>query len=95
MVQVAGWPAGANVMSFIMIVREFTAVTLAEAKSYLDRVQAGETVDLRPEQPGQSAALAQKLLRFGVVSRAVVQDAEPSVAPDRPRSSAFPESLSP
>ena len=74
MVRVTGWRDGTNVMSFITIVREYTAVTLAEAKSLLDRLRAGESLELQPYQPGQSSALAEKLLQFGVVGRADVLD---------------------
>lgn len=67
-------------MFFITIVREFTAVSLAEAKGYLDQLRAGEELVLVPYQRGQSAAFAEKLLRFGVVERAEVADAEPGAA---------------
>ena len=76
MVRVSGWPAAANVMSFVMIVREFTGVSLADAKAYLDRLRAGETLDLRAYQPERAAAFAEKLLRFGVVERAEARNAE-------------------
>jgi hypothetical protein len=59
-------------MHFIAIVREFAAESLAEAKDYLDRIRAGESVNLWPREPGQSAAFAEKLLRFRVVERAEV-----------------------
>jgi hypothetical protein len=77
MVRASGWHHGMNAMFFITIVREFTAVSLAEAKSFLDRLQAGDQLDLHPYQSGQSALFAEKLLRFGAVERAEVADAEP------------------
>jgi hypothetical protein len=49
-VRASGWREGMNPMFFIMIVREFTAVSLAEAKSYLDRLRAGETLELQAYQ---------------------------------------------
>jgi hypothetical protein len=87
MVRAAGWPDGANPIFFIAIVREYTAVSLADAKNYLDRLRAGETLDLRPYQPDQSAAFVEKLLQFGVVERAEVADTDSIVTPDRPSAS--------
>ena len=57
-------------MTFIMIVREFTAVNLAEAKDLLDRVRRGESVDLCPYEPGRAAAFAEKLLLNSAIDRA-------------------------
>jgi hypothetical protein len=75
MVRAVGWHDGMDSMAFIMIVREFTAVTLAEAKGLLDRVRRGEAVDLCPYEPGTSAAFAEKLLRYSVVEWAEVVEA--------------------
>jgi hypothetical protein len=82
MVRASGWRDGMNAMFFITIVREFTAVSLVEAKAYLDRLRDGEQLDLHPYQAGQSVAFAEKLLRFSVVERAEVADAEPGAAAD-------------
>jgi hypothetical protein len=75
MVRAGGWHDGMDSMAFITIVREFTAVNLAEAKGFLDRVRRGEAVDLWPYEPDTSAALAEKLLRYSVVEQAEVLDA--------------------
>lgn len=72
MVRVSGWRDGMNMLSFVTIVREFTGVSLAEAKAYFDRLQAGEELELVPGVAGQAAAFAAKLLRYGVVERAEV-----------------------
>ena len=82
MVRASGWRDGMNAMFFITIVREFTGVSLAEAKSFLDRLRAGDQLDLHPYQTGQSAAFAEKLLRFGVVERAEVAEAEGGAVAD-------------
>jgi hypothetical protein len=71
-----------NAMHFI-IVRGYTDVSLAEAKGYLDHVHAVESIEIYPYQHGQSVALAEKILPFGVVKRAEVIHAEPCAAPDR------------
>jgi hypothetical protein len=75
MVRAIGWHDGMNPMTFIMIVREFTAVNLAEAKDLLDRVRRGEAIDLRPYEPGRAEAFAEKLLLFSAIDRAEVIDA--------------------
>jgi hypothetical protein len=61
-------------MHFIMIVREFTAVNLTEAKRLLDALRSGEAVNLCPYEPGTSAAFAEKLLRHSAVERADIVD---------------------
>src|SRR5260221_12394211 len=71
-VRVSGWPEGANPMHFIIIVREFTAVGLAEAKAYFDRLRAGESLVLVPYRPDQASAFAAKLLHFNAVQMAEV-----------------------
>jgi hypothetical protein len=79
MVRVSGWPDGASGASFVIIVREFTGVSMADAKAYLDQVKAGETLELLPDEPVRSAALAEKLLRFRTVARAEYRDNETGV----------------
>jgi ribosomal protein L7/L12 len=71
-VRVAGLPEGANPMHFIMIVREFTGVGLAEAKAYLDCLTAGESLVLVPYESGKASAFVEKLLRFKAVCVAEV-----------------------
>jgi hypothetical protein len=74
MVRASGWHDGMNPMHFIIIVREFTAINLAEAKRLLDAVRSGEAVNLCPYQPGTSAAFAEKLLRYSAAEQAVIVD---------------------
>jgi hypothetical protein len=83
MIRASGWPDGANLMFFITIVREFTGVSLAEAKDFLNRLRGGEEVLLAPYNPDLSAALVAKLLRYGVVRHAAAEPAEPIATPDR------------
>jgi hypothetical protein len=71
-IRVSGLPEGANPMHFIMIVREFTAVGLAEAKAYFDHLKAGEPLVLVPSKSGQASAFATKLLQFKAVQVAEV-----------------------
>lgn len=66
MIRVSGWEEGMNSMHFIMIVREFTAITLAEAKTVLDQIREGACVELTPYEPGQSQAFADKLRNWQV-----------------------------
>jgi hypothetical protein len=76
MIRVTGWPDRANVFSFLRIVHEFTGADSANVRSYMERLKAGETLELRPCELARSVAFAEKLLRFGVVSRAESQDSE-------------------
>jgi hypothetical protein len=69
MVQLSGWPENASGLFFIAIVREYTAVGLWEAKVCLERLRAGETLELCVRKPGQEAAFVEKLLRFEVVQK--------------------------
>jgi hypothetical protein len=87
MVRASGWPDGANLLFFITIVREFTGISLAEAKDHLDWLRGGEDVLLATPGTVQSAALVAKLLRYAVVHHTVVEPAEPGAAADRGLSS--------
>ena len=64
MFRAGGWREGTDSMTLIIIVREFTAIGLAEAKGLLNRVRSGEVVDLHPYQPGRSGASTEKLRRY-------------------------------
>ncbi len=86
-VRVRGWNVNGNGLDFIHSVRTFTGVDLRTAKTLLDRLRAGEEVELQPLDMKSPVALGEDLLKAGVVLEAeLVVGNQPaqSIAPPPP-----------
>lgn len=67
-IQVSGWREGMKGIRFVLVVREYTEMTLAEAKACLDRMLDGEVIEMQPCKLGESKEFAEKLRKYGVVA---------------------------
>jgi ribosomal protein L7/L12 len=75
-VRITALQQGAQAIYVIMVIREFTAMSLAEAKQCLDRLESGQIVELKMLQNLPAAGFAAKLNQWGAVAQVVPQAPE-------------------